>query len=211
MDNVTNNQDNKNTTSSKTKVWKIIKWTVLVIVILYAALVAIRVKQINAEKIDAAKVKEIHSIRLTMKDIDEANLPPMPDEAINNATVEGVDVNKNYVRDDVERYIFEKYKTKEERAAWMQYARAMGFVMTKAESKETLKEVLKERDRADMCTLDIYKKLDDMTLEKFDKMTGDIDAMMVNTKVRKTAENKAYNYLTVSSQSDDVSCDLFNN
>ena len=39
-------------------------------------------------------------------------LPPEPDPEINNATLLGVDINHNDVRDDVERWIYETYKDK---------------------------------------------------------------------------------------------------
>ena len=39
-------------------------------------------------------------------------LPPAPDPQVNNATLLGVDVNNNGVRDDVERWIYEEYKDK---------------------------------------------------------------------------------------------------
>jgi len=40
---------------------------------------------------------------------DGHRLPPKPDPKINNATLLGVDVNNNGVRDDVERWIYKKY------------------------------------------------------------------------------------------------------
>ncbi len=43
-------------------------------------------------------------------EVNGHRLPPEPDPKINNATLLGVDVNKNGVRDDVERWIYEKYK-----------------------------------------------------------------------------------------------------
>ena len=39
-------------------------------------------------------------------------LPPEPDPKINNATLLGIDSNNNDVRDDVERWIYKKYKDK---------------------------------------------------------------------------------------------------
>ena len=42
--------------------------------------------------------------------INGYTLPPEPDPKINNATLLGVDANNNGVRDDVERYLLEKYK-----------------------------------------------------------------------------------------------------
>jgi hypothetical protein len=36
-------------------------------------------------------------------------VPPAPDEAVNNSTIEGVDSNNNDIRDDVERFIAEEF------------------------------------------------------------------------------------------------------
>ena len=59
--------------------------------------------------------------------IADANLPPDPGEA-GKATLLGIDVNNNGVRDDVERYIafrFQGYpNAQKEKAIAMQYARA---------------------------------------------------------------------------------------
>ncbi len=41
--------------------------------------------------------------------INGHRLPPKPDPKVNNATLLGVDVNDNGVRDDVERYIYERF------------------------------------------------------------------------------------------------------
>ncbi|WP_457593853.1 hypothetical protein [Hydrogenimonas sp.] len=43
-------------------------------------------------------------------EVDGHRLPPEPDPKINNATLLGVDVNHNGVRDDVERWIYRTYK-----------------------------------------------------------------------------------------------------
>jgi hypothetical protein len=44
------------------------------------------------------------------KEINGHRLPPKPDEALNNSTLLGIDINNNGVRDDVERYLLDKYK-----------------------------------------------------------------------------------------------------
>ncbi len=44
--------------------------------------------------------------------VNNHELPPEPDPKINNATLLGIDVNNNDVRDDVERWIYETYKDK---------------------------------------------------------------------------------------------------
>ncbi len=62
-----------------------------------------------------AKLNATRSNPVTLEIYWEVNghrLPPEPDPKVNNATLLGVDVNDNGVRDDVERWIYEKYKDK---------------------------------------------------------------------------------------------------
>ena len=66
--------------------------------------------------------------------VDGHTLPPEPDPAVNNATLLGIDSNNNGVRDDVERYIYERFgkdpdypKTKIGIA--MQYGEAYQFII----------------------------------------------------------------------------------
>ena len=51
-----------------------------------------------------------------MEVINGIIVPPAPDPVVNNATVAGVDINKNGVRDDVERTIATFQKTDSQRA-----------------------------------------------------------------------------------------------
>ncbi len=60
-----------------------------------------------------AKYKNLISNRVFLNiywEVNEHILPPEPDPKVNNATLLGVDVNKNGVRDDVERWIYKTYK-----------------------------------------------------------------------------------------------------
>jgi len=62
-----------------------------------------------------AHIDEITSNLLALNVYWEVNghrLPPEPDETLNNSTLLGIDSNGNGVRDDVERWIYEEYKTK---------------------------------------------------------------------------------------------------
>ena len=59
--------------------------------------------------------------------INGYTLPPEPDEALNNSTLQGIDVNNNGVRDDVEIYVIKRYAKdpefpKTKTALAMQYA-----------------------------------------------------------------------------------------
>ncbi len=69
-------------------------------------------------------------------------LPPAPDKALNDSTLLGIDVNNNNVRDDVERWIYDKYKDKHpiHIDIGMQAGRAYKLVL---ETPERAKEIHK--------------------------------------------------------------------
>ena len=68
-------------------------------------------------------VKLIHLDEAT---IAGTNIPPIPDEKLNNATLLGIDSNKNYIRDDVELAIYAKYgSSTQERVALLGYTQAL--------------------------------------------------------------------------------------
>jgi hypothetical protein len=78
--------------------------------------------------------------------IDGYQLPPEPDPKVNNSTLLGIDSNNNGVRDDVERYIYFRFRDFEnaetDRAIAMQYAQATQIVIQepeKAYEKKTYK------------------------------------------------------------------------
>jgi hypothetical protein len=68
----------------------------------------------------------VKSIHLDEATIAGTNIPPIPDEKQNNATLLGIDSNKNYIRDDVELAIYAKYgSSTQERVALLGYAQAL--------------------------------------------------------------------------------------
>ena len=82
-------------------------------------------------------------------EINGHHLPPEPDPKVNNATLLGVDVNNNGVRDDVERYIYERFKKDPEFsntkiAIAMQYAWAMQKILENPtiESKQYMDDAI---------------------------------------------------------------------
>ncbi|RUM62499.1 MAG: hypothetical protein DSZ03_06640, partial [Sulfurimonas sp.] len=73
-------------------------------------------------------------------EVNGYRLPPEPDPKINNATLLGIDVNNNGVRDDVERWIYETYNHPIERGLFMQSARAYQIVIVDpSKAHETVK------------------------------------------------------------------------
>lgn len=56
--------------------------------------------------------------------INGITVPPEPDPVLNDATLTGVDINGNWVRDDVERVLVEKFGTKPNYQSFFDYAKA---------------------------------------------------------------------------------------
>jgi len=102
-----------------------------------------------------AKVGNQTSNPLTLSVYWEVNghrLPPEPDKTLNDATLLGIDVNHNGVRDDVERWIYEKYKDKHpiHIDIAMQAGRAYKLVL---EHPEKAKEIHDEVRKAVQCEM----------------------------------------------------------
>ena len=77
-------------------------------------------------------------------------LPPEPDPKVNNATLLGVDVNHNGVRDDVERWIYATYKDKHPIYIDIAMQAARGYRLV-LETPERAKEIYDEVDAAMSC------------------------------------------------------------
>ncbi len=75
-------------------------------------------------------------------EVDGHRLPPEPDPKVNNATLLGVDVNHNGVRDDVERWIYKTYKHPIERGLILQVAYAFQkVILNPQKAHETVKYI----------------------------------------------------------------------
>jgi len=130
---------------------------VLGIFIVFLLLVLSRVPVVLKKEKSQETVGFIESVRLTMQDVDGSNLPPKPSPDEVDKTIEGVDVNKNYIRDDVELAIFEMYPDEENiklRAASLQYAMALQLYLTHVFDEGTYLSVLKKENLAYSCLND---------------------------------------------------------
>src|SRR3989344_8605528 len=108
---------------------KTLKWTGLVILAVYVALVIYRGFVLWAEEKTNEQVAKIHATKLMLADVLGDNLPPAPENP--DATVEGVDQNKNGIRDDVELAIFAEYpNSARTRTVLLQYALALQMEVT---------------------------------------------------------------------------------
>ncbi len=98
------------------------------------------------------------------KEINDHRLPTEPDPTLNDSTLLGIDSNGNGVRDDVERYIYERFgkdpeypKTKTEIA--MQYAKAYQFIMANDPQNSFENKSYKKMDYALDCKWYWYRMI----------------------------------------------------
>ncbi len=100
-----------------------------------------------------AKLNAVTSNAVALEICQEINghkLPPQPDETFNNSTLLGVDSNSNGVRDDVERYLLDKYKDHHKIVSEiaLQSGRAFQIVL---ENPENARETIKIWNAAKSC------------------------------------------------------------
>ncbi len=198
------------------KIFKILKWAFLVLFFLYSILVIVRVIHFfNLDKINA-QVEKIHNTKLTLDDVMGKNLPPDPG-ALANATVQGIDANKNGIRDDVELAIFKKYpNSAKTRAVLLQYALVLQMEFNQPIiNTKTVTEVITENSRADSCVADIMvpRKTPESfrtynEVEKINSYINFVEKLEFNTEARKKANEDFYNYLRSYGESTNSICDI---
>jgi hypothetical protein len=110
----------------RSRIINILRNTVIIVGSIVIMLVATRIPHAFQQQKAEQVISELEHIKITIDDVRGTNLPPVPDEVENNKTVAGVDINKNYIRDDVEQYIHTTYPNSERmRAVLLQYAQAL--------------------------------------------------------------------------------------
>ena len=147
-------------------------------------------------KVKDKKNKE-HEYKNKYKDhamfvVDSSLEVKMPDPKINNATLLGIDSDKDGIRDDVQRWINESLSNKpaELKLAYKQYAVAMQASLPTSSDKQA--SILASHGvlKAQGCITHISRELGISTIEK-NKKREQVDMIYLNTKVRIEAELKA--------------------
>ncbi len=181
----------------------------LVVLILYAGLVVYRMFVLQGEKNTDAEVAKIHATRLSLDDVMGKNLPPAPTNP--DATVQGVDANKNGIRDDVELAIFKEYPNfAKTRAVLLQYALALQMQMTlPIVNKETVTATVEDGDRAVHCIWSISSRSD---MKRFDEETAKnedfVKRLQINTEQRDKYQSDIYKNLGSYTSPGANGCDL---
>ncbi len=178
------------------KVWGCVRWPLTIFIIAFILFIAWRIQVLNNQEATAEAVAAIHANKLTWADIN-GDLPAEPDATTNNATLVGVDSNQNGIRDDVERAIYNKYKSTPKVAiAMLQYAKALQMEFTHVMNSETFVAVTQEESRGSVCILD-------------NKKADEIDALVFNTQTRRDfQEELARKYMTSYALPNSDFCDI---
>jgi len=192
------------------KIFKILKWAFLILAGLFVILVIVRVFYFfNLDKTNA-QVEKIHAMKITINDVMGKNLPPDPGiEA--DKTVQGIDVNKNGIRDDVELAVFKEYpNSAKTRGALLQYALTQQMQLTQPFMNTVLAtEIAREYSRGFQCVGNLVPN--DLTPESFDKLDlllSFVDKLQFNTKTRKDKSNSFYKQIRSYSELEKQDCDV---
>lgn len=120
-----------------------------------------------------------------------------------DASIAGIDANKNGIRDDIEHYIEKTYPNSAQRAAMMQYAKAQQNFMLTATTPERAQLAAQELWRSFACARSEFGP-------PWRDATKDVHAMYLNTRDRLHAQARAQDNLAgqiVESYSGDKPCD----
>ncbi|MEK7131075.1 MAG: hypothetical protein AAB924_01760 [Patescibacteria group bacterium] len=171
------------------KALKIFLIFLAVIAVIYVVLVIIRAFHFyNLDKTNE-QVARIHNTKLTMDDVMGKNLPPNPGSEADK-TIQGIDTNKNGIRDDVELAIFKEYpNSAKTRAVLLQYALALQMeVVQIVVNKETVIATIQEEDRAYLCVGEILSR---SNVEEYDKESEKLRSFVENKQLN-TEQRKKY-------------------
>lgn len=147
--------------------------------------VLVRIPFFFREKKTQEQVIKIHNTKLTMDDVMGKSLPPDPGEDADK-TVQGIDANKNGIRDDVELAIFKAYPdSAKTRAVLLQYALALQMeVVQEVVNEETVIAVAEKESSGYYCVGKIVPKKEN-DLEEIDFFINFIEKIQINTEARR--------------------------
>ncbi len=182
-------------------IFKVILVILAVLFLLFAGLVAVGFsRRFEKNKTDVA-IARINSTKITLDDVMGKYLPKKPDQKQNDATIEGVDANKNYIRDDVELAIFEKYPNSAKmRAAELQYAQALQLELTQVFNSESLIQAIRKENYAYSCLSNVDHK-------NLDINEKEVENLILNNADRKKQYENSFKFMTTYSLLNG-SCDI---
>ena len=192
------------------RVWRFIRIPLGIILILFIGLVIYRIPVVLERQKTEEAVLRIHAQKITLDDVMGKNLPPDPG-ADADKTVQGIDANRNGIRDDVELAIFKEYPdSAKTRAVLLQYALALQMEMAlPIINKETVTAIVEDSEsRANVCLWSLSSRSD---MKKFiadmDKYDNFVKSRQINTEQRDKNMDDFYKNLGSYSSSNE-GCDI---
>ena len=182
--------------------WKSLVVAVIILCIALAGLAALSFwRKADMKKTEKA-IDRINARHITLDDVMGKNLPPKPDQQLNDSTVAGIDANNNAIRDDVELAIFAKYPNSAKiRAAMLQYAQALQLELTEVFNSASLISAVQKENLAYKCVGDVnYEELD--SNEKF------LRNSILNNNLRNEKLNQVFEFLTGHGYKSGPNCDV---
>lgn len=144
------------------KIWKVYRYFYIFFIVLYLAFFSLGIARLADKQKTQKAIDFINSRRITLDDVMGKNLPPKPDQQLNDSTIAGIDANNNYIRDDVELAIFQKYPDNAKiRAAMLQYAQALQLELTRTSSGVSILLILIKKTNASNCIDDAIENTKD--------------------------------------------------
>ncbi|MEK7479941.1 MAG: hypothetical protein AAB665_01485 [Patescibacteria group bacterium] len=194
------------------RIWRFTRWPLAVLITLYVAIVIYSFPHALEKEKTEQTIARINAQRLTIENVNGEHLPPPPDPAQVDATIEGVDANANGIRDDVELAIFEKYPNNAKvRAAELQYAMALQMYLTEVFNSETWVDAVTQNSRGYACISQTYPR-DDLKeyIRVTDARVDEVKTLMFNTKARQDADVHVRTFTTSFGLPNSNLCDISN-
>jgi hypothetical protein len=196
------------------KLLRIFRWAPIVLCLLYIVLVLVRIPVLADKEKTKEAAAHIRAEKITMGDVLGIDLPTMPDDIQDNSTLEGLDTNKNGIRDDVELELFKtraSIDTTRVRAAELQYAHILQSYLTDVFNKDTWEATSAQEDRAFQCLGQTFRRAGVKEDELFPLMevrVAYLKGLVFNTQKRKDAYKRAMNFTTGFGLENRTVCDV---
>jgi len=191
--------------------WKIYRVFYIIFIILVAIGLALGQYKAFKDGETQKTIDFINSKKITLDDVMGKNLPPKPDQTLNDSTIAGIDANNNYIRDDVELAIFEKYPNSAKiRAAELQYAQALQLELTQVYNSQIYIRVLQKEDLAYFCLGNtIEAKTIKEVSDLLDLKDEEINDFVLNTDLRLNKQSNNFEkYMRGYASPKEKECDI---
>ncbi|MBY0472820.1 hypothetical protein K2Q00_00860 [Patescibacteria group bacterium] len=183
-------------------IWKVLRmslWAPLALCLFFMVLVLLRIPVRVDKKNTEKSVANIQAQHITVGDVLGNNLPPIPNQTQNSATLLGIDANKNNIRDDIELAIFATATNARVRAAELQYAFAKQMALTSVFNSDTWVAFAIQESRGFQCLGQALRRAgvaEDDRISRVVARTEEITALTLDTQLRRDVYERNMKFMT---------------